>query len=240
MEKITVDAFRRMYIPIGWRQINIMNDECAESIEIEVPRYYGKDRTDLSVYSMYLKTISSGGRDDILLSPVVYDDTISAVWTLKPPQTSYEGVLCLQLRFEGSDFKWETPVAQIEILSSPDDSAVAPTSPSAYDGWLDEIQAIADSVLNMTVSAETADLGYGASVEKSVENGVVNLHFKLPASSAGGVAVSTLQAGNALYWNGNTLNVNTTNNVAENNTLPITSAGVYQAIGDINALLATV
>lgn len=38
----------------------------------------------------------------------------------------------------------------------------------------------------------------------------------------------------------NVLRVNTTNNTEEDNTLPITSAGVYTQVGNINALLQTI
>lgn len=36
------------------------------------------------------------------------------------------------------------------------------------------------------------------------------------------------------------LSVNTTNNMEQDNTLPITSAGVYAAVGNIEALLKTI
>ena len=239
MEKITVDAFRRMYIPIGWRQINIQDDFDAESVVIEVPRYYGSDNIDLSKYPMYLKTVSSGGRDDILLSSEVTEDTVSAVWTLCPPQTSYSGDLYLQLRFEGDDLKWETPPAKIEIITSLNAEPVVPTSPSAYDGWLDEMQSIADSVLSLTVSAETAEPDEEVSVEKTLNDDIFNLHFKIPKGEKGDVGTD-FSTGETLYWENNTLHVKTASSVNENNSLPITSAGVFKEIGNINALLETI
>lgn len=174
-----------MYIPVGWRQINIGNDKNAEKIPIEVPRYYGSEKTDLSEYAMYLKTVSEGGRDDILLSPEIGENTLSAVWTLRPPQTSFCGPLFLQLRFEGEDFKWETSISQIEILPSADARPVVPVSPSAYEGWLSDMQSVADSVLDLTVSAESLPSGADASVEKTVSSDVYNLHFKIPQGEQG-------------------------------------------------------
>ena len=38
----------------------------------------------------------------------------------------------------------------------------------------------------------------------------------------------------------NTLSVNTTSSVEQDNTLPITSAAVYAEVGNINALLGTI
>ena len=184
-----------MYIPVGWRQICIENDSNAESVAIEVPRYYGKDKTDLSQYAMYLKTVSEGGRDDILLTPETEEETLVAVWTPCPPQTSYPGPLYLQLRFEGENFKWETPISQIEILPSADAQPAVPATPSAYEGWLQNVQAAADSILDMTVSAETLPAGSSATVEKTVSEGVFNLNFGIPAGVTGetGNGVSSVE-----------------------------------------------
>lgn len=43
-----------------------------------------------------------------------------------------------------------------------------------------------------------------------------------------------------LRYENNVLGVNTTSSVTEDNTLPITAAGVYTQIGNINALLETI
>lgn len=186
-----------MYIPVGWRQINIGNDSNAEKIAIEVPRYYGSERIDLSQYTMYLKTVSAGGRDDILLSPEVDENTLSAVWTLCPPQTSFCGPLILQIRFEGENFKWETAASRIEILPSADAPPAVPAAPSAYEEWLHNLQSVADSVLDLTVSAESLPGGADASVEKTVSSDVFNLHFKIPRGNTG-------QTGNGIAHIGKT------------------------------------
>ena len=183
-----------MYIPAGWRQICIGNDSNAEPITIEVPRYYGKNRTDLSQYAMYLKTVSEGGRDDILLTPEAGEETLTAVWTPCPPQTSYAGPLFLQLRFEGENFKWETPISRIEILPSADALPAVPATPSAYEGWLQNVQTAANSVLDMTVSAESLQSGSSATVEKTVSDGVFNLNFGIPAGTTG----ATGETGNGI------------------------------------------
>ncbi len=184
-----------MYIPVGWRQICIGNDSNAEPITIEVPRYYGKNRTDLSQYAMYLKTVSEGGRDDILLTPESGEETLTAVWTPSPPQTSYAGPLFLQLRFEGENFKWETPISQIEILPSADALPAVPATPSAYEGWLQNVQTAANSVLDMTVSAESLPSGSSASVEKTLGEGVFNLNFGIPRGAMGNGIASISKTG---------------------------------------------
>ena len=45
---------------------------------------------------------------------------------------------------------------------------------------------------------------------------------------------------NTLKLENGVLSVNTTNNMEQDNTLPITSAGVYAAVGNIEALLKTI
>lgn len=48
------------------------------------------------------------------------------------------------------------------------------------------------------------------------------------------------QVGETLKLENGVLSVNTTNDMEQDNTLPITSAGVYTAVGNIEALLATI
>lgn len=56
-------------------------------------------------------------------------------------------------------------------------------------------------------------------------------------SSSGGTSFTT---DNTLILKDGVLKVNTTNDVAADNTLPITSAGVYTQVGNINVLLETI
>lgn len=46
--------------------------------------------------------------------------------------------------------------------------------------------------------------------------------------------------GEGLKLEGNTLSVNTTNEVEQDNTLPITSSAVHMTVGNINELLKTI
>lgn len=58
--------------------------------------------------------------------------------------------------------------------------------------------------------------------------------------SSGGQIAYKIGYGLKLDSATNTLSVDTTNSVEEDNTLPITSAGVYVTVGNINALLDTI
>ena len=65
---------------------------------------------------------------------------------------------------------------------------------------------------------------------KADENGNVEVE-------SGGVDFET---DNTLTLKNGVLSVNTTNQMEQDNTLPITSAGVYAAVGNIEALLKTI
>ena len=66
------------------------------------------------------------------------------------------------------------------------------------------------------------------------ENG--NVEITIPDSS-GNVDFRTDET---LTLKDNVLSVNTTNNMEQDNTLPITSAGVFATVGNIEALLKTI
>ena len=69
----------------------------------------------------------------------------------------------------------------------------------------------------------------GEDVEKLKQNG--------GGGSGGGVA---FEVGESLKLEDGVLSVNTTNNMEQDNTLPITSAGVFATVGNIEALLKTI
>lgn len=62
-------------------------------------------------------------------------------------------------------------------------------------------------------------------------------HGNVEVSGQGGVAFKT---DNTLRLKDGILSVNTTNDMEQDNTLPITSAGVYATVGNIEALLKTI
>lgn len=144
---ITV-AERKINIPAELRTIAVQNDANSETVAIQMPRYF--DGNDLYQYSIFLKTImpDDGGRDDVALFPSLLNSTtLTMNWTLKPPQTSFTGALGIQIyvigtKSDGSDFKWETYDATINIARSLDADAAIPTEPSIYEDFLKQISAI--------------------------------------------------------------------------------------------------
>lgn len=67
-----------------------------------------------------------------------------------------------------------------------------------------------------------------------------NLVAAINEAARTGSGGTAFDLGPTLRLDGNTLSVNTTDAAEQDNTLPITSAGVYKEVGNINALLATI
>lgn len=69
---------------------------------------------------------------------------------------------------------------------------------------------------------------------------VVDGEWKAAQGGGGGGGIDFTTDETLILDENNVLKVNTTSTVAEDNTLPITAAGVYTQVGNINALLATI
>lgn len=72
------------------------------------------------------------------------------------------------------------------------------------------------------------------------ENGNIQVSGGSGGGTGGNVDVSNLQTDETLKIENGILSVNTTNRSEQDNTLPITSAGVFEAVGNIEALLKTI
>lgn len=132
---------RKFFIPSELKNIAVQNDENSEAVKIILPRYF--DGHDLSKYTIYLKSVSQGGRSDFVFlaeDRIVQEKEIQLNWTLKPPQTSYSGTLQIQLFVTGQGFKWETEIGEVNILESLDSEPVIPTTPSYIDEFLKQLE----------------------------------------------------------------------------------------------------
>lgn len=102
---------------------------------------------------------------------------------------------------------------------------------------LDDMEASGDSVIfsKMLMYGTTPMVLYARIDE---EKTVTPYHSYLNAEAVG--AQPAFEAGNGLTLENGVLSVNTTNDMEQDNTLPITAAGVYTAVGNIEALLKTI
>lgn len=133
---------RKFFIPAELKNIAVQNDENSEAVKIIMPRYF--DGHDLSKYTISLKSVSSGGRADYVFlnnDKSVQDKEIHLYWTLKTPQTSYDGTLQIQIFVTGENFKWETEIGEVNILASLDAEPVIPNQPDFIADFLREIQS---------------------------------------------------------------------------------------------------
>lgn len=142
---------RTINIPTELQTIAVAQDENSEAVKIMVPRYF--DGQDLSVHDFILHTeMGSNGTDDILFNnqngqmKSVEDSTVTLTWVLRPPQTSFEGKLNIQLLVQGDEFKWHSLIGELTIAKHITGDPVVPATPSMYEQWLAEVKEQADYV----------------------------------------------------------------------------------------------
>lgn len=148
---------RTINIPAELQTIAVANDENSETVSIVVPRFF--DGQDLSEYDFILHTEMAGnGVDDILFNDQngqmksVEDSTVTLTWVLRPPQTSYEGKLSIQLLVQGEEFKWHSLIGELTIAKHISGESVIPSAPSMYEQWIAEMQDLIDKI-NASASA---------------------------------------------------------------------------------------
>lgn len=138
-------AERRLLIPEHLQNIAVQNDDSAQTVTIQLPRWY--DGNDLAQYTILLKTLSSGGEDDILFTDrELTEDTIRLRWTLRPPQTSYPGRLELQLCISGEGFRWQSEPGSVNILRALEGEPVIPVAPAILEELSWRVQSNAEAI----------------------------------------------------------------------------------------------
>lgn len=151
---------RTINIPAELQTIAVAQDENSETVKIVVPRYF--DGQDLSVHDFILHTeMGSNGTDDILFNnqngqmKAVEDSTVTLTWVLRPPQTSFEGKLNIQLLVQGDEFKWHSLIGELTIAKHITGDPVVPATPSMYEQWLAEVKEQADYVRSQASNIQT-------------------------------------------------------------------------------------
>ena len=150
---------RTINIPAELQTIAVAQDENSETVKIVVPRYF--DGQDLSVHDFILHTeMGSNGTDDILFNnqngqmKAVEDSTVTLTWVLRPPQTSYEGKLNIQLLVQGEEFKWHSLIGELTIAKHITGDPVVPATPSMYEQWLAELTQLTQDTRDAVVTIQ--------------------------------------------------------------------------------------
>lgn len=134
------------------------------------------------------------------------------------------------------------------VSRSHTDSVVDPgESVPSLDELLAKIDAIdrvttrAERVANMTAKAQTLPAGYDATAHYDKETGVLTIGVPLSKVEGGGTGGGMPGINETLMYDAEgDLGVNVTDEIAENNRLPVSSAAVYTTVGNINVLLETI
>lgn len=113
--------------------------------------------------------------------------------------------------------------ADLDIINA----ATDPSDDFSTDPTLPVWAQIQEQINDLRESGGVTDEQVASAVEKYLEENPID----------GGVSFET---DNTLILKDGILSVNTTDQMAQDNTLPITSAGVYTVVGNIEALLQTI
>lgn len=129
---------RNIIIPSNLKNIATQNDENSEFITFRIPRFI--KNTDISTKVIWIKAINEGGRvDERLNITQVEEQFIFCDWILKPPATSFEGELSIQIVILSDNYKWESDQGVFNIIDSLDSNPIIPITPNFIEVALEEI-----------------------------------------------------------------------------------------------------
>lgn len=147
-------------------------------------------------------------------------DGATACWPVSNIDTDQQGLGNCELQWRVGETLAKSVLYVTWVDTALEAGESPPDAPSKR--WFDSIIAQIGDLSDLTTMAKS---NLVAAINEAARTG------------SGGTA---FDLGPTLRLDGNTLNVNTTDAAEQDNTLPITSAGVYKEVGNINALLATI
>lgn len=236
-----IDPVSRNIIPQSNKVKLMQYDHNSECFTFQVPRYIeGHDMSLCNVIDINYINISS---DELYRSSGPYrvqdveinqddDDIVVFSWTISRNATMYAGSLNFAISFscivDGIvDYAWHTDVyVGIGIYEGVrnDGSEIVIEYNDVLAQWAESLFGAGDSAVQRIKEAEQAAL-------EAIENAG-------GSSSGGGTSFEV--DNQTLIMEDGVLRVNTTNNVEQDNTQPITSAAVYATVGNIGAILDTI
>lgn len=235
-----VDALTRTIISQSKKTKLMQYDHNSERFTFQVPRYIDGhdmslcDEIDIHYINLSSDTLhqSTGPYPvaDMQVSPDG-EDTIIFSWLISGNATAYTGTLIFAIEFKCLtdsmiEYAWHTDAfSDIEIVGTirTEGSDVILEYHDVIAQWQNKLFGEGDSAIQRIKEAEEA------AIEAIKEAG--------GSGSSGGV---DFEIGDKLILENGVLNVKTSDDVSEDNTLPITSAAVHSTVGNIELLLKTI
>lgn len=228
---IVVNADRTITVPDELKHIAVQFDHDIETVTFDCPRYW--DEHDFSTMKVYIVYRCPGGHIDrypVKNLRVDAADTkmIHFDWTISKNVTQIKGNIAFIICINKTDDEavetnhWNSRLNQDLVI----DEGLECTTDEIVDQNPDILEAILirlDNIEKGTIPPEV--------IQSAVE-AYLNEH---PVS--GGVDFKT---DHTLKLENGVLSVNATNLAEQDNTRPITSAGVHTIVGNIEALLKTI
>lgn len=214
----------------------VQGDHNSKRYSFEIPRFIeGHDMSLCNRIEVHYDNISRNKKElsegfYVVNDITVIDDALQFSWLISGNATRLAGTLQFWINFSCIDenneivYSWGTDnFKNIRILSNNRNTdIVIATFPDVLEQWKQEVfdeigTSISDDDIVAAISAyleKNPDVDFGG-VDFEVDN-------------------DTLKLENGI------LSVNTTDQMEQDNTLPITSAGVYATVGNIEVLLKTI
>ena len=227
---IVVNPDRSITIPDQLKNIAVQYDHNIETVTFDCIRYWDDhDFSKMHVYINYKR--SDGFKDQYLVDNLRVDDEdeniIHFEWTISRNVTLYKGNITFLVCVKSVDDAGnETPHWNSQLNSGLTVLEGLECSEEIAESNHDIIETL---LARMEFVEEV-----GGATDEQVGNAVSKYFEENPV---GGVDFETDES---LILKDGVLSINTTNQMEQDNTLPITSAGVYATVGNIEALLKTI
>lgn len=145
----TVDRDRRIItIPDTQAILAVVRDTNSEIIKFKFPRY--ADGVDLSTKTAYVNFVNATGAayKSLLSTPQADDGYVFVEWVVGEMVTVQEGGVLFQVEFYGTNYRWQTQIAQLKVVKSLEAQASEPLQDQTLlEEYLDRFnRLIADGI----------------------------------------------------------------------------------------------
>lgn len=177
---IVVDAVKRLVIG---------GQNGADTIRFVAQKVY-RDEVDLSGWTWYLQFRNRNGEgESILLTKTVADNLLYLDWTPGTTATQVSGRMEIQLYATDGDAKWVTALAVIYVDENLNPDEIVPTTPTAWEQYLEILEAARDAAAE---SEDSAELSAAAASESKTAASTSATSASASASAAAASAAAAL------------------------------------------------